>query len=175
MAEMVARAAAVHERVARRYGLTKVEGAEDMIRLTCEVAAGERAAPISLEGIWARASPFLIAPRYLLELSDEREGLYRAYLNLVGLLHDAHDVASDLEAGIRTLPTRWLSEIDAARVFRPDVFQSWFTRVAAELGRAIGEVRGRCADRDWPVINVLLAEAEEYRCEAEAGGLTIYE
>lgn len=170
MAVMVARAAAFHQRVASRYQLTALEEAEGLLRLTCQIAAGERTAPVPLDHIWERASPFLIAPRYLLQLSAEKERVYCSYLNLVGLLHDAHDVARDLEAGLRTLPTQWLSEIDGARVFRPEVLQQWFTRIATELERAIDEVRASCGSQDWPVLSVLIAEADEYRREAEAGG-----
>lgn len=175
MAVMVARAAALHQRVASRYQLCALEEAEGLLRLTCQVAAGERSAPVPLDHIWERASPFLIAPRYLLELTAEKERVYCSYLNLVGLLHDAHDVARDLEAGLCTLPAQWLSEIDGKRVFRPEVLQRWFTRIATELKHAIDEVRGGCVGQDWPFLNVLIAEADEYRRETEAGGLTVYE
>jgi len=175
VAVMVARAAALHQRVASRYQFCDLEGVEDLLRLTCQVAAGERSAPVAQDHIWQRASPFLIAPRYLLELTSEKERVYCSYLNLVGLLHDAHDVARDLEAGLCTLPIQWLTEIDGKRVFRPEVLQQWFTRIATELKHAIDEVRSGCVGQDWPVLNVLIAEADEYRSETEAGGLTVYE
>lgn len=175
MAVMVARAAALHQRIASRHQLSIPDDLEGLLRLTCQVAAGERYAPVALDHIWERASPFIIAPRYLLELSAEKERVYCSYLNLVGLLHDAHDVARDLEAGLCTLPTQWLREIDGTRAFRPEVLQRWFTRIASELKHAIDEVRDGCVGQDWPVLNVLIAEADEYQRETEAGGLTAYE
>jgi hypothetical protein len=173
---MTARAAALHQRVKDRHQLVGLEEeSEELLRLTCQVAEGERSAPVEIEHIWERAAPFLIVPRQLLNLSDEKEGIYRSYLNLVGLMHDAHDVARDLEAGLHTLPIQWLIEIDETRVFRPEVLQQWFSRIAIELKGASDNIRRACDGHDWPILKLLIEEADEYRRETEAGGLAVYE
>lgn len=136
------------------------ESLERAIAITCQARREECREGLPVERIPERAAPFLVVPRVL--LTPQAFGAWQAYLAAVGLLHDVHDVARDLEQGIRTLPTTWLAEVSAAREFRPDVFSTWWVRCAGELTRAIERVP---RETIGPITSLLLDEASGFAAE----------
>jgi hypothetical protein len=142
-----------------RLGLP-LESLEEAIALTCATRKDECREVLTLGRIPERAAPFLVIPRAL--LAPRSFSAWEAYVAAIGLLHDVHDVARDLEQGIRTLPTTWLAEVSAAREFRPDVLATWWARCANELTAAIELVP---RDIAGPITNLLLDEALVYAAE----------
>lgn len=143
-----------------RYGKGDHANMRELLSRSIDVSVAEKSQGISIEDTWARAAPFLIVPNSCLELSRESISTYKAFIAADGLAHDIHDLASDLELHIRSLPVRWLEEIDSNRTFLPATIDKWHARCAAELRNAISKVREFDADRKYIVMAILLDDLE---------------
>jgi hypothetical protein len=105
-----------------------------------EIAKREKTPGVDIQDIWKRASPFLIIPAGILKLEKSKIESYRNLIVIVGLLHDIADFVDDIQRGIRSMPIRWLYEIDQAGEFTLGNVLDLFRLVKQEIGRRLGEL-----------------------------------
>jgi hypothetical protein len=160
-AHAIMRATRLHQKHSCKTGAKWSDEASNLIQLLCATALEEKQHPISRDQIWRRATPFLIIPRTVFELSAEIELAYCSYINAYGLVHDIHDVLSDIKLGIRSLPDAWFSEISVDRTFKRDVVIGWFDKVAIELGEAVAAAQLTLRSKD-SIMRVFLDELDDH-------------
>jgi len=158
------RASRVHSEVALRFGIpSRSDEVAELILLLCTTAHSERIAPVRRTDIWRRAAPFLIVPRTLLGIGDEREQIYQAYINLDGLSHDIHDLLDDVSRGIKSLPSSWFAELDPQSAFRRGIVDAWFLKAAHEVAAALDQVERLMAGAPFRALRLLLQESEDLK------------
>lgn len=115
------------------------------------VEACDNRRSIHFDDIWQRCAILLHAPEVLGYVSETGCKVYRAYLNVAGLAHDAQDLLDDWKLGTATLPTIWLQKACSPDgVLTGDSLRSVFDSSRELINNALVEVKALGAAQLYP-------------------------
>lgn len=119
----------------------------------------ERESPLCLSDIWMRCSIFLLAAQDVLGLSTAAISLMKQYINYTGVAHDAHDLISDIERRVLSLPYMWLLESDRDQVLNVRSVKALYSRLQLEVEPLEREFQRLRVAEQYPIMWDLISES----------------
>lgn len=137
-----------------------IDGSIEMLAEMVRYHDVEKSGRVRFKDIHRRCSPLFVVPMATMAEPASFIPLYASYLNLVGFVHDVHDVLKDTRRGEITVPVRILHRVFHSRPFTARTSASYFSICGKIILSRLARVRA--ASQAEGAFNVLLDELSDY-------------
>jgi hypothetical protein len=146
----------------RRYSLNVTEDVRQHYEVMNEAAVREGDDAIQLDDIWKRCSIFMLPFERLVPLRPASVSLFRQYINYAGLIHDLHDLISDMSCGTVSLPVKWFREANQSGILDARTVNGLYERARHEVLTLESNFAEADVQNRLPIMSYFLREAVEF-------------